>query len=272
MAPKNKTSDPPTNPLDELRKNLRALGFVTTDAIESILEQAQKLNQGFGAFLSDVTEAELAARRDATIEKLLKAASLNPRMTFDSFDFLFQEGLNVRLVKDLMNLDFVPQARPVLSFGKPGTGKTHLANGYGHLAVRAGMTVHLVKFRDLLPGLSAALKTNSAERKIRTLARFDLLIIDDLRRIPPKPEYASLFCDVIEARYQKKATILSSNLNVAQFGEVLGDAALVACTVDRLMERAHIINIKDGRSYRSEGPDAPPDQDRPVELQRTKAA
>ena len=82
----------------------------------------------------------------------------------------------------------------------------------------------------------------------------------------PESEYANLLFDVVDARYTKRSTILSSNLSVKMWGKVLGNAALTASLVDRLMDRAHVINIRKGRSWRSEGPDAPPEDDRPADL------
>ena len=87
----------------------------------------------------------------------------------------------------------------------------------------------------------------------------DLLIIDDLRHIPMRSEYATLLFDLVEARHGHRSTMLSSNLSVKAWGEVLGNPALTASLVDRLMERAHVINIRRGRSYRTAGPDASPD-------------
>ena len=81
-----------------------------------------------------------------------------------------------------------------------------------------------------------------------------------------RKEYATLLFDLVEARHLKKSTIVSSNLSVKRWGKVLGNPALTASMVDRLMERAHVINIRRGRSYRTEGPLAPPEQDRPAEL------
>ena len=91
-------------------------------------------------------------------------------------------------------------------------------------------------------------------------------LLDDLRSIPTKPEYANLLYDVVNARYTKRSTIVSSNLSVKTWGKVLGNVALTASLVDRLMDRAHVINIRRGRSWRWEGPNAPPEGDRPEDL------
>ena len=209
---------------------------------------------------------QVIAVSEASAERRRKAANFPHTKTFDDFDFTFQPGLNVQLVKDLMGLSFIRQARPVLILGKPGTGKTHLSLAYGHLATLAGFSVRFFPCKKLLTELYASLADSTTDRLVERLARHDLLILDDLRHVPPRPEYASLLADVIEARHQRKSTLLSSNLSVIEWGKALGNPVLTTSLADRLMERAHVINIRRGRSYRTDGPEAPPEQDRPLGL------
>jgi len=151
-----------------------------------------------------------------------------------------------------MNLDFIQQARPVLLLGKPGTGKSHISIAYGYLAALSGYTVRYFAISKLLALLYASVADNTTDRVVARLSRIHLLILDDLHDMPPKDEYASLLYDVIDARNGRTSTILSSNLNVRQWGKALGNRVLTASLVDRLMERGHVINIKRGRSYRTQ--------------------
>ncbi len=256
--------DIPPTVLDELRRNLERLGLkAMLGHLDEALEQAATLEQGYVAFLAGLVEKEALAKADAAAERRLKAARFPWDRDFDSFDWTFQKGLNVQLVKDLMNLDFIRQARPVLLLGKPGTGKTHLSIAYGRLAAQRGYRVRFYNAARLLDDLYASLADDSTERLIRRLARLDLLIIDDLRHVPVRAEHATLLFDLVEARHLNKATMVSSNLSVKQWGKILGNPALTASMVDRLMERAHVINIRRGRSYRTDGPEAAPEGDRP---------
>ena len=260
-----KSRDVPPNQLDELRRNLDRLKLRAMLAhLDQALEDATTLEQGYIAFLANLVEREVLVRAEEATTRRMKSACFPTVKTFDTFDWAFQRTLNVQLVKDLMNLHFIDQGRPVLMLGKPGTGKSHLSLAYGALAANRGRSVRFVTAKKLLHELYASLADGSTEQLIGRLARVDLLIIDDLRHIPPRPEYATLLFDVIEARHLKKATMISSNLSVKQWGTVLGNPALTASLVDRLMERAYVLNIRRGRSYRTEGPDASPD--RPPEL------
>ena len=260
------TDRPPTL-LEELRRNLKALKLGAMLAeLDDALEEAQTTQQGYATFLAGLVRKQLAARMAAAYARRIDKAEFPCKRGFDDFDWTFQPGLNVQLVKDLMTLDFVRQARPVLLLGKPGTGKTHLSIALGRRAAEAGHRVRFYKATRLLQELYATLADGSTQRLVRYLARLDVLVIDDLRALPPQPEYASLLYELVEARHGHKTTIVSSNLSLSAWGQVLGDKTLTASMVDRLMERAHVLNIKKGRSYRTEGPEAPPADDQPKDL------
>lgn len=255
----------PENRHDELKQNLLKLRLrAMADALDAALEQAQLTQSGYTAFLDGLVRTELMVQATASIERRVKASHFPASQTFDTFDWAFQPGLNVPLVKDLMGLGFVRQGRPLVLFGKPGTGKTHIAIALGQLACEAGFRVAFTTARQLLPQLYAHLVDATVDKTIAAMARLDVLIIDDLRAMAPaRPEYAALLYDLIVARLGK-TTIVSSNLSIDEWGTVLGNRTLTASLADRLMERAHIINIKRGRSYRTQGPEAPPEADLPA--------
>lgn len=260
-------SKPPPTLLEELRRDLKALKLdAMLEVLDDALDEAQTTQQGYATFLAGLITKQLVAVKAAAAKRRIDRAEFPFVRTFEGFDWAFQPGLNVQLVKDLMTLDFVRQARPVMLLGKPGTGKTHLSIAFGQLAAEAGYRVRFYKATRLLAALYATLADGSTQSLVRKLARLDVLIVDDLRSLPPRREYASLLYELIEARHGRRTTILSSNLNIREWGQVLGDATLTASMVDRLMERAHVINIKKGRSYRTEGPDAPPVEDQPDAL------
>lgn len=254
---------PPT-PLDELKKNLDSLKLRTMlAALDDAIEDANTLQAGYVTFLANLVAKEILARSDVSAERRCKAAGFPAIKTFATFDWAFQKHLNVQLIKDLMNLHFIQNGRCLLLLGKPGIGKSHLSIAYGVLAATRGYSVRFYKAAKLLTELYATLADGSTDRFIGKLARIDLLIVDDLRHFTPtRPEYATLLFDLVEARHGK-GTILSSNLPISAWGDVLGNSPLTAAIVDRLMEGAHVINVKKGKSYRSEGPDAPPAEDRP---------
>lgn len=257
---------PPTT-LDELRRDLIRLKLhAIAAALDDALDQAATLEQGYVTFLAGLVAKQVLALTEAAAQSRMKLAGFPLTKTFDNFDWTFQPHLNVQLVKDLMNLHFIRQARPVLILGRPGTGKTHMSIAYGILAAHAGYTVRYFAMTKLLAELYAGLADNTVERIVARLARVDFLILDDLRQSNAKPEHAGLLYEVIEARHGRKSTLVSSNLAVSAWGKALGNSTVTPSLVDRLMERAHVINIKRGKSYRTDGPEAPPEHDRPAGL------
>jgi len=265
MARRNKSVPP--NTLDEIRRDLGRLKlYAMLEGLDEALDEAQNLQQGYASFLAALIKKQLIAVTEASADRRRRHAHFPETWTFDTFDWTFQPGLNIQLVKDLQTLDFIRQGRPVLLFGKAGTGKSHISVAYGHLAVLAGYTVRFFDAAKLLGELYASLADGSTDRLVARMSRVDLLIIDDLRDVPAKPEYASLMYDLVNARYGKKATIVSSNISVKKWGKALGNPTLTGSLVDRLMDRAHIINIKRGKSYRTHGPEAPPEHEHPSGL------
>ncbi len=259
---------PPESSLEELKRDLALLKLNAMLAhLDEALEAANRLEQGYVNFLANLVGKEVLSRTDAATARRIKAAGFPVLKTFDTFDWTFQKTLNITLVKDLMHLGFIRDARPVLMLGKPGTGKTHMAIAYGVLACHAGYRVRFLTANRLLKDLYASLADATTETLVAQLAKHDLLIIDELRDLTPiRPEYATLLFELVSSLYEKKALILSSNLDVKQWGRVLGNPVLTTALVDRLMHRALVINIRKGKSYRAEGPEAPAHEDLPDSL------
>lgn len=259
---------PPDSTLDELKRNLEVLRlFAIIEHLDDAIEQASSLEQGYVTFLAGLVQTQVLSNNESSAQRRIRNAGFPAIKTFEQFDWQFQKGLNVQMVKDLMNLHFIKQARPLLLLGRPGTGKSHLSIAYGVLAAITGYSVKYIPMSKALTTLYATLADGTTDKLVSRLSKPDLLILDDLRAIPTKPEYASLLFDLVDARYAKRSTIVSSNLSVKLWGKVLGNPALTASLVDRLMDRAHVINIRKGRSWRSDGPEAPPEGDRPETLE-----
>lgn len=260
----SRSERPPTS-IEELRRDLASLKLDAMLAhLDEAVEQASVLEQSYSSFVAGLVRHEVLARAASGAVRRITSAKFPVERTFDHFDWTFQKGINVQQVKELQNMQFIEQGRSVLLLGRPGTGKTHLSIALGTLAAHRGHTVRFYTAPQLLAELFASLADNTTDTLIKRLSRIDLLIVDDLRPLPRKAEYAALFFDLVEARHMKRPMILSSNVSVREWGEILGNPALTAALVDRLMDKAHVINIRKGRSYRAEGPNASPD--RPPDL------
>lgn len=242
---------------DQVQKKLRKLYLKDmAQYLEQALAKAQKNQSGHLAFLADIVDRQMEARKCRSLERRLKTADLPRNMTFDNFDFNFQPSLNVEHLKDLMTLSFVDKKQPLLIFGKTGTGKTHIVAALGVQACRAGFKVRFFSLQKLLAMLYTSLADESTDEVITSLSRFDLLIIDNVGSIRTKPEYPSLLLDLISVCQDNTAFITTSSISLEDWGPTLGDPVVTHAIIDRLMHNAHVINIRDGLSYRTEGPNA----------------
>jgi DNA replication protein DnaC len=133
--------------------------------------------------------------------------------------------------------------------GPPGTGKTHLAIALGVEAVKAGRSVYFVTLADLVAALAQAEREGRLRDKIRFFCRAALLIVDEIGYLPFGPDGGSLFFQLVNARYEKGAMILTSNRGFAEWGEIFGDPVVATALLDRLLHHAVVIQIE-GSSYR----------------------
>ena len=244
--------------LEKVKQNLRRLRLKDmAEVLDSSLLDAEKERQGYLAFLDRLVSEQLEAVNCRSIERRIKAGSLYKEMTFDTFDWNFQAELNVPQVKDLAELYFIEKCQPVLIFGKTGTGKTHLATAFGVGACQSGYRVGFYKFQQLLDKLYASLADDTTDEMIAKLSRLDLLIIDEVREIRARAEYPSLFIDLVNACQGCVSIITTSSISIQEWGSALGNASITNAIVDRLFHNACVINITHGRSYRTQGPNAP---------------
>jgi DNA replication protein DnaC len=211
---------------EKLSQDLRGLRLADmADTLEGALKEDELGKEGSLAFLEKLIRAQQQGRAERSRQRRIKKAQFPHSMTFETFDWNFQPALNVEQVKDLMHLDFVARSRPLLILGKIGTGKTHLAT--------------------------------STDAAIAQLTHLHLLIIDAVGYIRIKPEYPSLLFDLVSACQHRTSLILTSNISVQEWGQALGNPSITGAIVDRLFDRACLISITPGRSYRTEGPHAP---------------
>lgn len=243
---------------ETVKQDLRRLRLNDMAAhLDEALHLAARTREGHLSFLAGLVAKQVQALNSRSLERRIKKAGFPERLSFESFDWGFQPGLNIEYIKDLAHLGFVKERRPLVILGKTGTGKTHLASAFGIRACEAGYRVAFFTAQDLLLRLHNALAHNTTYEIISGIARSHVLILDALGYVRPKPEYASLLFDVVNTCRGRVALIVTSNVTFEEWGLSMGNPSIVNAIVDRLLDRACLINIRPGRSYRTQGPLAP---------------
>lgn len=240
------------NPIPELApqlKQLRLSGIL--DSLEARNRQALEAKLAYTEFLSLLIQDEVARREQKKFQMRLRRATFRTTKTLEQFDFERLPKLNRALVHELATGRYLGERAPVLIVGPCGTGKSHLSQALGHCAIRQGVDVVFTTCAQLTASLNAARATGSYERKLATLARVPLLIIDDFGLKPLRPPADEDLHDLIAERYEQVATVVTSNLDFAEWDQAFpANRLLASATLDRLRHNAYCL-VLDGDSFRA---------------------
>ena len=241
---------PAMTTLDSIKKSLVALrmprALEVLDATFRRIEQGEI--DGIEA-LDTLLVEELTVRENRRVKTALMMARLTAIKTLAGFDFSFQPSLDRNRILALAELKFIDRAEVVHLLGPPGTGKSHLATALAVEAVKAGRSVAFSTLADIITTLAKAEKDGTLRERIRYLCRASLLVVDEIGYLPVVPGGGNLFFQLVNARYEKGAMILTSNRGFAEWGEVFGDPVVATALLDRLLHHAVVIQIE-GSSYR----------------------
>lgn len=236
--------------LDSIKKSLVALKMPR--ALEMLDATVRRIEQGeIDAIeaLDQLLVEELTLRDNRRIKTSLMMARLSSIKTLAGFDFAFQPSLDRNRILALAELKFIDRAEVVHLLGPPGTGKSHLATALAVEAVKAGRSVAFSTLADIIASLVKAEREGQLKERIRFLSRASLLVVDEIGYLPVTPGGGNLFFQLVNARYEKGAMILTSNRGFAEWGEVFGDHVVATALLDRLLHHAIVIQIE-GSSYR----------------------
>ena len=200
-------------------------------------------------YLARLIELELIDREARMIDRRIKAARFPALKGLESFNFDAIPALNKKLVLDLARSEFVDRRENIIALGPSGVGKTHVAIAIGLAACQHGIKTRFATAAALVHELIEARDDKRLLRLQKQLASHELLIIDELGFVPLSRTGAELLFELISQRYERGATIITSNLPFDEWNTTFGEERLTGALLDRLTHHVHILEMN-GQSYR----------------------
>jgi DNA replication protein DnaC len=228
--------------LQQLMKNLRLRKMA--EIIDGELATARKTSPSYTDFLARLLRSEWLDHQERKVSSRIKLARVPELWTLESFPFKNQPGVSRRQIRELAELDFIPKAVNIVFIGPTGVGKTGLASGLLLKALQNGYRALFIKAQDLFDEMYASIADRSSSKLIKHLARMDLILIDEVGYLNLRPEQTNIFFKLMEERYRRKATIITTNLPYDQWYQLLGNKDLTDALLSRLRHQCQTIEIK----------------------------
>ena len=222
------------------------------DIYQDFIRNASKQEMSYADFLHGLLSEEICAREENQISRRMRQAAFPFEKTIEQFDFKLRPELKRQVILNCMDETFVHQGRSLVLIGPPGLGKTHLAIAVGTKMIQLGYSVKFVMAQRLINDSMKLGEMQERQKLFQSLAKVDLLIIDEFGYLPHDKQVGPLFYQIISDRYEKKATIITSNKSLRAWADVLSDSALAAALIDRLMHHGEVFYLS-GDSYRMRG-------------------
>jgi DNA replication protein DnaC len=239
--------------ISHIRKFLAILNLKHIDKIlDKELAKATQEKVGPSTFLYRLLASEVEMVTQRRIERRVKESKLPQRKLLADFDFDFQTGVDKAQIMELATLSFVQRKQGLILAGSSGTGKSHIAKALMLIACKNCYRCQYTTAAAMLNELISGLADNTLEKKLKKYIYPSILLIDEVgfdRLEQESSRHAALFFKVIDGRYTKNSTILTTNIDFKQLGDYLGDPVITTSIVDRMVHHSIIVSI-DGPSYR----------------------
>jgi DNA replication protein DnaC len=219
--------------------------------LENLLHQAQIDRPGYMDFTGDLLGKEVRQRQESDYQKRLKMARLPKYHDLDRFDFGFSANLSKQQLSDLRELLWVDQIYNLILMGPSGTGKTYIAAGLIHDAVKKGYKAYFLSMEELISILKMKEITASALSAYNRLLKANLIAIDDIMMFPIKKHEAVALFNLVNHLHEQSSLIITTNKSPKEWAETLDDEVLATALLDRILFHCEVIKMK-GDSYRME--------------------
>lgn len=199
--------------------------------------------------LIKLTDYEIDMKEINMVKSMVRVAAFPHFKEIKDFDFSFQPSVNKEQILDFATLRFIEKKENIVFLGTSGVGKTHLATSIGIAAAKKRTSTYFIKCNNLIQNLKKAKLENRLEVRLKHYSKYKLLIIDEIGYLPIDSDDAKLFFQLIDMRYEKKSTILTTNSNFKSWGDIFQDPKIANAILDRVLHHATVVNIV-GDSYR----------------------
>lgn len=234
----------------QLSTNLEKLKLMQMkEHLEEVSNFVSQNKLSFSDGLLKLCNYEIDYKTEVASKSMIKAAAFPFVKTIEDYDFEFQPCVNKQDILELATLRFMENAENIVFLGSSGVGKTHLATSIGIVAASKRYSTYFIKCHDLLQQLKRAKLENRLESKLKYINRYKLLVVDELGYLPIDKEDSNLFFQLIDMRYEKKSTILTTNINFNDWDSIFNDAVVANAILDRVLHHSKVVTIN-GRSYR----------------------
>lgn len=217
--------------------------FGMAEALEQQLGDPELQSLSFEERMGLLIDRESTSRENRRMTRLLRLAKLREQACFEDIDYRHPRGLQKSQFAPLAACNWVRKAQNICLSGPTGTGKTFLACALGHAACRQGLSVRYWRLPRLFETLRIAHGDGSYARLLTSMAKTDLLILDDWGLQKPATQERNDLLEVLEDRYGKRATLVTSQLPVKNWHAYLGEPTVADAILDRLVHNAHKIQL-----------------------------
>ncbi|MDC3418737.1 IS21-like element helper ATPase IstB [Aquibacillus salsiterrae] len=234
----------------KLQKNLEYLKLKQMLAhLNETIDFMTNNQLSFTDALVKLTDYEIDMKEINMMRSMVKMGAFPHFKEVKDFDFDFQPSINKQQILDFTTLRFIESQENIVFLGPSGVGKTHLATSIGIAAAKKRTSTYFIKCNDLIMNLKKAKLENRFETRLKHYSKYKLLLIDEIGYLPIDSEDAKLFFQLIDMRYEKKSTILTTNANFKDWGDIFQDTKIANAILDRVLHYATVVNII-GESYR----------------------